>query len=178
MKRTYTALAMLFLLSLNARSQDVAERPAADAADVASVDALMAAVYDVISGPAGEARDWDRFRSLFHPEARLIPTGRSADGSFVIRFWTPEAYIATAGETLESRGFFEREIHRVQEAYGPIVHAFSTYESRRNAEDPEPFARGINSFQLVHDGDRWWVVNIFWQGETPANAIPAQYLPD
>ncbi len=177
MNKFFLLIASVALLAIPAQSQDTAEIPEANPADVESVDAIIAAVYDVISGPAGEARDWDRFRSLFQADAKLIPTRPTQDGSYVLQFWSPESYIATAGEGLEARGFFEIEIHRVQEGYGQIVHLFSTYESRRNADDPTPFARGINSFQLVNDGTRWWVVSIFWQGESQSNTIPSQYLP-
>ncbi|GLC24725.1 DUF6265 family protein [Roseisolibacter agri] len=159
-----------------AASAAATSTPAARAADVASVDAILAALYDVISGPAGQKRDWDRMRSLFAPGARLIPTGRTADGSFRQRTWTVEEYIANAGVGLETNGFFEREIGRRTETYGNIVHAFSAYDSRRTAADPQPFARGINSIQLWNDGTRWWVVTVFWEGERPDNPIPAQYI--
>ncbi len=150
--------------------------PTASPADVGSVSAILEAVYDVISGPAGEARDWDRMRSLFVPGARLIPTGRTQAGDARHRVLTLEEYIESSGPFLERNGFFEREIGRVSERYGNIVHAFSAYDSRRTAEDAEPFARGINSFQLWHDGSRWWVVSIFWEAETPENPIPEKYL--
>ena len=178
------AAAALFLVAIGLalqpaaaqNAQNAAELPEADPADVESIDAIMLAVYDVISGAAGEERDWDRMRSLFRPEAKLIPTGRPAQNApFQPFYWTVEEYIERAGPQLVQSGFFETEINRVTERYGNIAHVFSTYESRRNADDAEPFMRGINSFQLVNDGDRWWVVNIFWQGETPNNPIPAEY---
>jgi hypothetical protein len=90
---------------------------------------------------------------------------------------TPDEYAETAGASLEERGFFEVEIARTVEEWGQLAHVFSTYESRRNATDEAPFARGINSFQLFNDGSRWWVVSIFWQQESPAAPIPAEYLP-
>jgi hypothetical protein len=151
--------------------------PAARPEDVASVDAIIAALYDVISGPAGQRRDWNRFRSLFRPGARLMPTGRRPDGTFGQRVLTPDEYATQAGPRLEQDGFFEREIARKTERFGNIVHAFSTYDSRRTASDPQPFARGINSIQLWNDGTRWWVLTIFWEAERPDNPIPAQYLP-
>jgi len=151
--------------------------PAARAADVASIDAIMAAVYDAISGPAGQARNRERFLSLFHPQARLIPTNRVADGGRVARALTPEEYITRSGPVLERDGFFEVEIARCIEQYGSIAHVFSTYESRRTLQDEKPFARGINSFQLFHDGTRWWVVTIFWEGESADRPIPSKYLP-
>ncbi|WP_419163288.1 hypothetical protein [Candidatus Palauibacter sp.] len=151
--------------------------PGADPADVASIDAILEALYDVISGPAGQARDWDRFRSLFIPEARLIPTGRSETGEHGYNVWSPGDYADRAGASLERTGFFEVEIARSIARFGPVVQAFSTYESRRNADDPEPFARGINSIQLMHDGRRWYVVTIYWAGERPDLPIPGHYLP-
>lgn len=150
--------------------------PAARAEDVSSVDAILAALYDVISGPAGQQRDWDRFRSLFAPGARLIPTGRRPDGSHAMRVLTPEDYVRTAGPGLERNGFFEREIGRTTEEFGGMVHVFSAYDSRRTASDTRPFARGINSIQLVNDGSRWWIVTVLWASEGPNQSIPERYL--
>jgi len=148
----------------------------ADPADVSSIDAIVAAVYDVISGPPGQARNWERWSSLFVDGARLIPVGRGADGIVRHRVMTPADYVAQNGPRLEQSGFFEREIGRVTEEFGQIAHLFSAYESRRSADDAEPFARGINSFQLVNDGTRWWVVSILWDSERPDNPIPSRYL--
>ena len=145
-------------------------------ADVASVDAIIAALYDVISGPAGQKRDWDRFRSLFAPGARLIPTGRRQDGAHGMRVITPDEYATNIGPQLENGGFFEREIGRRTERFGAVAHVFSAYDSKRTAADTVPFARGINSIQLFNDGRRWWVVSIFWDSERRDNPIPADIL--
>lgn len=150
--------------------------PVARPADVASIEAIVASVYDVISGPAGAARDWNRFRSLFVPGARLIPTGRTPDGAARIRVGDVEAYISMSGPSLEKNGFFEREIGRRVERFGNIAHVFSAYDSKRTAADEKPFARGINSIQLYFDGTRWWVVTILWDSERSDNPIPAEYL--
>lgn len=153
------------------------QTPAADPKDVATMDSIVAALYDVISGPAGQKRNWDRFRSLFVPGARLIPTGRNPQtGEVASRVRTPEEYITRSAPLLEQNGFFEREISRRTESFGNIAHLFSTYESRHKAEDEKPFARGINSIQLMNDGKRWWVVTIFWQGEDDKTPLPAEYL--
>jgi len=144
--------------------------------DVDSVDSIMAAVYDVISGDAGEARDWDRWHTLFAPGATLSAVVQAESGEFRRVIMTPESYVEQSGRSLEANGFHEVEIHRVSEGYGQILHAFSTYESRNTRQDLEPFARGINSFQLMNDGERWWVVSIYWQAEGSANPIPEKYL--
>ena len=149
--------------------------PVANPADVNSIDSIIAAVYDVISGPAGKKRDWDRMRSLFVPGARLIPTGPRQTGGYGSRSLTVEDYITRGGPSLERDGFFEAEIARKTDTFGNIAQAFSTYESRHKP-DEKPFARGINSFQLMNDGKRWWVVTIFWQGEDEKNPLPEKYL--
>jgi hypothetical protein len=136
----------------------------------------VAAVYDVISGPAGEARDWDRWRSLFLSEARLATLGMSPEGETRFRVFSPEDYVEMAGANLEANGFFETEIGRTQEEFGPVVHLFSAYQSKRTLADPEPFARGINSFQLMNDGERWWVLTIYWTSERPDLPIPERYI--
>lgn len=148
----------------------------ADPKDVASENAIISALYDVISGPACQHRDWDRFRSLFAPGARLIPTGRRPDGQVTLRAETPDEYATAAQAPLENNGFFEREISRTGETFGAITHRFSTYESRRAANDAKPFARGINSIQLLNDGTRWWIVTVYWQAERPDSPIPDQFL--
>lgn len=141
--------------------------------DVASVDAIMAALYDVISGNAGVRRDWDRFRGLFAPGARLVPTGRRPGGTNVMRTMSPEDYVTTIGPQLEAGGFFEREIGRRTERFGSVTHVFSAYDSKRTLEDAAPFSRGINSIQLFFDGTRYWVVTIFWDSERPDNPLPS-----
>ena len=151
--------------------------PPARPEDVASEDAIIAALYGAISGPAGQKRDWARFRSLFIPDGRLIVARPPRpEGPQPPRVMTVEEYITGSSAALE-RGFFEREISRISETFGGVTHRFSTYESRARAEDPQPFARGINSIQLLNDGRRWWVVTVFWDSERPNNPIPAKYLP-
>ena len=149
----------------------------ADPKDVESMDAILAALYDVISGPAGEKRDWDRMKSLFIPEGRLMPSGQNAQtGKVGYRTWSVQDYIDQAGSGLERDGFFEVEIGRKVEQYGTIAHVFSTYESRRTLEDKEPFARGINSIQLLKGKDRWFIVSVFWMGESEQFPLPEKYL--
>jgi len=149
----------------------------ARAADVASIDAIVAALYDVISGEAGKPRDWNRMRSLFAPEGRLMAVARRPDGEVVMRTMTVEDYIGRNSKAFATMGFFEREAARTTETFGQIAHVFSTYESRHAAGDAKPFQRGINSIQLAHDGKRWWIVNLVWRAEDKELPLPERYLP-
>ena len=150
--------------------------PAARPADVASVDAIVKAVYDVISGPAGAPRDWDRMRSLFAPEGRMMAVGKRPDGSVGMRPMTPDDYIARNTRTFATTGFFESELARTTETFGQVAHVFSTYEARHAPSDATPFMRGVNSIQLVNDGKRWYVLSLVWRAEDPALPLPERYL--
>jgi hypothetical protein len=149
---------------------------AANPADVNSIDAIVAALYDVISGPVTKKRNWDRMRSLFIPGARLIPTNPRQSGGYASRVLSVEDYVTRVEPLFAREGFFEKETARRTENFGQIAHVFSTYESRHSPEDPKPFQRGINSIQLMNDGSRWWIVTIFWQGEDEKNPLPEKYL--
>ena len=180
MKKLSFLLCVLFLTSIGSFAQTPSPTPGAkeaNPADVASLDSIMKAVYDVISGDAGQKRDWDRFRTLFHKDAKLIPSGKNPQtGVQGARFLTPEDYITRSGPMLEQNGFHERELARHVDQYGNIAQVFSTYHAFRKKDDKDPFMRGINSFQLMNDGKRWWVINIYWQAETPENKVPEKYL--
>jgi len=174
MKTKFVSLLLVLFAVQTVTAQTPKE---ADPADVSSIDAIMKAVYDVISGDAGKPRDWDRFRTLFNKDARMIPTGKNAQTNVVrATSFTPEDYIKLVEPVFAKEGFYEREKARHTEIYGNIAHAFSTYEAFHSLSDKAPFIRGINSFQLLNDGTRWWVLTIYWQAETKENPIPKKYL--
>jgi hypothetical protein len=152
----------------------------ANPSDVCSIDAIIAAAYDGISGPAGKKRDWERERSLFIPGARLIPTATPSAGAgqdqLEPQLLDVDGFIARVEPYFEKTGFYEKEIARRVDQFGQISHVWSTYESRRHPSDAEPFMRGINSIQLFNDRNRWWIVSIYWQQESPEHPIPPKYL--
>mgnify|MGYP002624641033 FL=1 len=114
-------------------------------------------------------------RSLFHPEARLVPI-LAAEQGVAPRWMSVDDYVRRFGPYLEQNGFFEREIARREERYGDLVHVWSTYEARR-AADGEPFLRGINSIQLVRTRGRWAILHVVWEAENEAGPLPDRYLP-
>ncbi|MEP5611560.1 MAG: hypothetical protein ABJP45_04890 [Cyclobacteriaceae bacterium] len=170
MKKLIPILLIALVLPYVGSSQD--ER----LSKVKTLDSTIETLYGVISGEAGEKRDWELFKYLFTADAQLIPTViREGKPSYIS--WTPDIYIQNAGVRIEESGFFEKEINRVTESFGSVTHVFSTYESYRTAKDEEPFTRGINSIQFMNDGSRWWIVNIYWTAESGDNPIPKKYLP-
>ncbi len=159
------------------RSPNKSGVPEALPEDVSTIEAIIRASYETLSGNAGVPRQWDRMRSLFLPDSRSIRTGVLADGTIGYRRMNTEEFIEQVNDWLVETGFFETEIHRLVEQFGNIAHVFSTYESRRTLEDAKPFMRGINSYQLFHDGQRWWIMTVMWRHESADLPIPARYLP-
>jgi hypothetical protein len=172
-----TIFSFLLMMTIQCSSFAQTDSTTAHPKDVESIDAIMNALYEVISGPAGQTRNWNRMRTLFLTEAKMVATGLSQTGEIVKRVMTVEDYITRNGPVLEKNGFFEQEIFRKQEVYGRIAHCFSTYAAKRKADDAEPYMRGINSIQLYNDGKRWWILSIFWQSESKEAPLPKEYLP-
>jgi hypothetical protein len=143
--------------------------PAPSQADLAGIDAAIRGVYEVISGPPGQKRDFDRMRSLFAPGATMKAIGpKGLHGGSV------EDYIARDKDILEREGFTERELGRRLELWGGLATAWSSYDGRTaNGSFHE---RGINSFELVKIDGKWLIASILWQEETPDNPLPRDLL--
>ena len=165
-------LFLIITIPLTAQSYDGLYR-----SKVKTLDSTIENLYGVISGDKGVKRDWALFKYLFAEKAQLTPIRLVNDQKSSPIYLSPAEYVERSGSYLEENGFFEKEIHRVIEEYGALTHVFSTYESYRTSKDENPFARGINSIQLMNDGSRWWIINITWQAETEANPLPSKYLP-
>ncbi|MEO1100123.1 MAG: hypothetical protein AAFX57_20605, partial [Bacteroidota bacterium] len=159
------SLLIIAIISLTAVINTLAQTKTMN---VNSLDNILNTLYVVISGEKGEARDWELFKSLFHPDAKLIPSGKNKEGKYFARFMNPDDYIERSGPWLIENGFFEKEIHRQVDTFGNITQVFSTYESFRSQADKKPFMRGINSIQLLNDGERWWIITIYWMQESVA----------
>ncbi len=163
-----------FIVTINLQAQENTEN---FSEKVQSLDSTLETLYGVISGEKGEERNWELFKFLFKPEAKLIASGKNKEGVFNARYMSPDEYITASGKWLIENGFYEKEIHRTVDTFGNITQVFSTYESFKSKTDKKPFMRGINSIQLLNDGKRWWVINIYWTQETQENQIPKEYLP-
>jgi len=173
MKKKISTIAFFLLVTFNAFSQDLDVKYKSK---VSTLDTTIKTFYEVISGDKGEERNWELMRYLYHPKAKLVATGKTKTGIYKARYLTVEDYIDTSGKWLVENGFFENEMYRKVETFGIITHVFSSYECFHTKSDTKPFMRGINSIQLMNDGKRWWVMNVYFTQETPTNPIPKKYL--
>ena len=144
----------------------------------ATLDELVKAIDDAVTGPADKDRTC--FRQVMMPDARLIALAHAADGTYSPRILTVDGWI----DAVRKRGsqvFYERQVKVQTETYGHMAHLWSTYETRTTPDGKPPegkvMDRGINSIQAVYDGKQWHVQQIVWQAETPADPVPAKYLP-
>ena len=150
------------------------------ASDVESPESIVLATYAAIAREPGQPFDWERFRSLFLPEARLVPNTEQRQGAFDVL--SPDEFIAWIDGVTpplgdeNDRGFQEEQVSADVVRYGDVAHVFSTYQKHFWGSD-QVLGRGINSFQLVHDGERWWIAGIAWDEENGAGPIPPEYLP-
>ncbi len=145
-------------------------------ADVGSIDGIIRAYYDVITGPPGQPRQWSRDRTLYIPDLRFVAMEVDAKGQPDPRIMSHQQFVDASNPSMVAKGFDEREIHRVTQRFGNIAHVFSTYETREKPDGPV-LARGINSIELFWDGKRWWIASAIWDEERPDNPIPKAYLP-
>lgn len=174
---SFLITALLAAVPAAAAGQEKApDRPEANPTDVKSPNALVEALVESVSSEAGERPEWNRYRSLFLPKARLIPTGRDSAGEPVHWVWTVQQLVENADteERIEAH-VVERLIHEEIDRFGDIAHVFYTYELFESADHAEPTSRGVASMQLWHDGDRWWIMTLTWHGEREGLPVPARF---
>jgi hypothetical protein len=142
--------------------------------DAVSIDAVIKALYESISGYAGEPRQWERDRALYAPGALLIPM-RPPDGrGAAAEILDIDGYVKSRTPFFAATDFFEVEIARKEFHFGAMAHVLSAYEGR-DAPNGKILKRGINSLQLFHDGERWWVASIMWDNEREGVSLPEEF---
>lgn len=179
MLRTFViaVAALLFVGPAAAQTATIpTTQPPARPGDVATLDGLIKAYYDVVSGPAGSLPDPVRDQSLHHPQAQITMLDRKADGTAAVAVITLADYYRRGGLGPRKQPFYEHEIHRVVQRIGALAHIWSTYESALTPGG-KAFSRGVNSIQTYWDGHRWWILGWVFDDERAGNRVPAEFLP-
>lgn len=177
-QRSLSLLVALVSLTTVGRAQQHIEVPAVAPRpeDVGSVDGIMRAFYEVISGPAGQPREWSRDRTLYIPEVRFVSISQGKNGKPRATTMTHQQFVDEADASMVKQGFFETELRRVTRSFGNVTHVFSSYEIRLRRDGPV-IGRGVNSLQLFNDGSRWWIASVAWDDEREGNPIPKELQP-
>lgn len=174
--RTALLLALFASVSIANGQNKSFELPDADPKDVETISTLLDALYETISGKEGEPRDWDRFKTLWHPMANLLMVnGESSGGSRQVKL-SLDDFIKLSSAHGKVKPFFEIEVFRKVDHVGHIAQVASTYVIKESENSKEHTVRGINFFQLYHDGTRWWIISCIWENELEGMKIPDAYL--
>jgi|AntRauTorcE11898_2_1112593.scaffolds.fasta_scaffold14681_1 hypothetical protein len=173
MRKILPLLCFIFFAS-NVQSQNYQDDYSSN---VSSIDSIVTSIYQVISGDKGEERNWDLHKTIFHPEARIISNYVDEEGKYQISFFTVDEYMNQFRDYFKENNTYEKDVNRVIEIFGNMAHVFSTFESYRNAEDSTPYKLGTASIQLYNDGDRWYVLNMYYKNESENDKVPNKYIP-
>lgn len=176
MKKIIGLLCIVLLVSATNNTTTKQGKTKRYANDTKSVQNILDAYYDCISGPIGEKRDFERLKNLFHPEARLIYSNWSNETgkAYLLVFKTIDEFIGKMGY-LDKKGFYEHEVSNVVHSFSSVTQVFSTYRFR--VEDKSiPDGQGMTSYDIFYDGDRYWILSMFWAAENQRYKIPEKYL--
>jgi hypothetical protein len=143
--------------------------------DVGSIDGIVKAFYEVISGGVGVPRQWSRDKTLYIPDIRFVGMNERG-GKIIADVMNHQQYAEGANDFFVKEGFVEKEIHRVVRKFGNMAQVFSTYEFSTSGKQ-KISGRGVNSIELFFDGKRWWISAVTWEEERPNNPIPKEFLP-
>jgi hypothetical protein len=158
-----------------AQNKPHVERPvvAVRTEDVSTIEGIVKASYETISGGVGVARDWGRDRTLFDPDSRSVAVAVDAKtGAVTAKPVTEQEFADKSDAWLVKNGFTERELAHVIKRYGNVATVLSSYEGKTAAG--KMITRGVNIFQLYFDGKRWWILSMVWDEERPGNPIPPE----
>jgi hypothetical protein len=151
----------------------VAPRPE----DVSTIDGMIKAYYEIVSGPAGQARQWDRDATLYIPNVRFVIVSEDATGKTTAVSMSHQEFVDSSEASIGGKAFYEHEVHRITQRVGNIAHVFSTAE-RSSSPDGKVEGRGIDSLELFWDGKRWWITGAnLWDINTTKHPLPPEFLP-
>lgn len=146
------------------------------AGDVSSIDNIVQASYETISGGVGVPRQWSRDRSLYDPNVRFVYTSVNPETkAIMIHSESHQDFVDGSDAFLVKEGFEERELKHVTKRFGNVATVLSSYEGKVAAG--KVITRGVNIFQLYFDGKRWWVLSMVWDQERPDNMLPTELQP-
>lgn len=146
--------------------------------EAGSIDSIVSSIFAIISGEKGEEGDWELMKNIFHPKARLMTGYPDEAGINELRVFSVEEYISTFRNDFYNMTFYEKDVKNEIERFGDLAHVLSTYQAFTTKEMAQPVRTGVASIQLYHDGERWWVLSMYWKNGSKEDPVPSIYLPE
>ncbi|MGQ1787797.1 hypothetical protein [Saccharicrinis sp. GN24d3] len=160
---------VIFLISFSLKAQQRGR----NSDPTKSIKGIVKEVLNIISGEEGKERNWDAFRNLFLPTARMTVVYHDEDHPIPIETVSVDEFIAHLSDEYYQKGFTEYELGKAVDEYNGIAHVFQSFYAKDSESKEE---RGINSYQLVYHSERWWIANLVWTGDSNGVKIPKKYL--
>jgi len=144
--------------------------------DVSTINGIMKATYETVSGEAGAKRQWERDLSLHDPNAIYSFRFHDSEGKLQQTTMSINDFHKESFSMVMKTAFYENEINREVRVFGNIAHVWSTYETRLEKNGPV-MRRGINSVQLYYEEGRWWILSWTFDKERADRKIPQTFDP-
>ena len=138
---------------------------------VKTIEGIVGETIRIISGAKGVERDWEAFRNLYTDDAKITIVAQKKDGTNSIKTITLEKFVRLGKNFYKKEGFYEYELKKTIDEYNGIAHVVQSYQTKYADKNN----RGINSYQLVFDGKRWWINNLMWTDNKNGVDIPKEY---
>jgi hypothetical protein len=175
MKRAILKLILILIMTTqNSKAQELTKNYPLEK-DVLTIDGIIKAFYEVVSGEAGEKRQWERDLSIHNPNAIYSYLDNINGELKQVTISLKDFHKETDAMVME-QAFYESEINREVRIFGNIAHVWSTYETRLIKNGPVA-RRGINSIQLFFENGKWSIVSLIFERER-AEKIPKTFEPN
>lgn len=140
------------------------------AEDVKSIDAIIDAYYDVISGSSDDPWQFERDHYIHSDHAVIIrlDNNGNADAHSLEAEYIPMGLAP-------KENFYEKELKRIVSQFGNVAQVWSAYEIRSNPEIASN-VRGLNSIQLHFEKGRWWIDSWSFQMASDKNSFLTGFL--
>ncbi len=170
-KITFNTITILFFSLSSLYGQQKDKYPIQK--DVATINGIMNASYEVVSGEAGEFRALERDLSLHNPNA-VYSYQEEVNGKLEQVSMSLKDFHKETDTMVAKTAFYENEINKEVRVFGNIAHVWSTYETRLIKNGPV-VRRGINSVQLYYSQNRWWIISWTFDKERGNMKIPRTF---
>lgn len=142
--------------------------------DLKLIDNLTSELYSAICFEVGSHPPVENLKEIFIPTANMIRNDGTSPEIMTVNNFIKSYTERISNGTIKS--FYEGELNHITEIFGTIAHRFSTYETKFDLANPEPFSIGINSIQFIKIGENWKISGIVWNNQNNTNKIPDKYL--
>ncbi|WP_276390714.1 hypothetical protein [Eudoraea chungangensis] len=140
------------------------------AADVVSIDAIITAYYDVVSGSSDDPWEFERDKNIHSKNAFITRLDENGEADT----HTLEAEYIPIG-LAPKEDFYEKELKRKVSKYGNIAQVWSAFEIRTDP-DVESKIKGLNSIQLHYENERWWIDSWTCEMESEKSLVVKEFI--